>query len=487
MLRISPSVAPTFDDVLLLPGYSEVLPAETSLRTRLARDVYLTIPLLAAAMDTVTEAKMAIAMAQEGGIGVVHKNMTVERQAAEIRSVKKFESRVIRDPVTIAPERTVGELIALTRKHGISGVPVVFGDRVAGIVTSRDFRFETRMDAPVSSIMTPRERLITVPEGSDDEDVLRLLQKHRLEKVLMVDREDRLLGMVTLKDINGARNYPCASRDTESRLRVAAAVGIGAGTEERIDALVGADVDVLVVDTAHGYSQGVLDRVSWISTHYPDVPIIAGNVATAEGARALADAGADAVKVGVGPGSICTTRVVTGVGVPQITAVAEAVDALRGRGIAVIADGGIRYSGDLAKIIVAGADCAMIGNLFAGTDEAPGAVELYQGSAYKVYRGMGSLAAMTQGSSDRYFQDSTSFAKLVPEGVEGRVPYRGGVGAVIEQLLGGLRSAMGYTGCPDIQAMQTKPLFTRITPAGVAEGHVHDVTVTKEAPNYPSF
>ncbi len=476
----------TFDDVLLVPAHSQVLPRDVDLTTPLTRDISLAVPILSAAMDTVTEARLAITLAQEGGIGIVHKNMSAEQQAREVLTVKKFESGVIKDPITIAPHTTVRDVLELTRRHNISGVPVVEGaDDLVGIVTSRDLRFETRLDQPVSAIMTPKERLVTVREGADREEVVGLLHKHRIEKVLVVDDRFRLRGMITVKDIQKAKDYPNASKDDLGRLRVGAAVGTGAGTEERVAALVEAGVDVVVVDTAHGHSQGVLDRVRWMKRQYADVQVIAGNIATADGAKDLVAAGADAVKVGIGPGSICTTRVVAGIGVPQITAVANVAAALKGDGVPLIADGGIRFSGDLAKAIAAGAHTVMIGGMFAGTEEAPGEVELYQGRSYKSYRGMGSLGAMSQGSSDRYFQEGAADVdKLVPEGIEGRVPYKGSLVAIVHQLIGGLRASMGYVGCRTIDEMRTRPGFVRVSPAGTRESHVHDVAITKESPNY---
>ncbi len=477
----------TFDDVLLLPAHSRVLPNAADLSTRLTRGIALKIPLVSAAMDTVTEARLAIAMALEGGIGIVHKNMSFERQAREVLNVKKYESGIIRNPITVTPETTVGEVMKITRANNISGVPVVTNDgHLDGIVTGRDLRFETRLDEPVSAVMTPRERLVTVREGATREEVLGLLHKHRIEKVLVVNGGFELRGMITVKDIQKAKDFPKASRDDHERLRVGAAVGVGAGTDERVAALVEAGVDVVVVDTAHGHAQGVLDRVAWIKSHFPQVQIIGGNIATGAAARALMEAGADAVKVGIGPGSICTTRIVAGVGVPQITAVANVTEALKGTDIPVIADGGLRYSGDVAKVIAAGAHSVMIGGLFAGTDEAPGEVEIYQGRSYKSYRGMGSLGAMasSEGSRDRYFQEGRETDKLVPEGIEGRVPYKGSVLNVIVQLTGGLSSSMGYTGCADIEEMRTKPEFVRVSTAGMRESHVHDVQITKEAPNY---
>ena len=487
MLRIAHD-ALTFDDVLLLPAYSEVLPSQVTTDARLTRNIELHIPIVSAAMDTVTEARLAIAIAQEGGIGIIHKNMTVEQQAREVRAVKKYESGVIKDPITITPDATVGQLLELTRERGISGVPVVSGEELLGIVTSRDVRFEPRMETRVSEVMTGKADLVTAPEGASAEHIQELLHRHRIEKVLVVNDGFQLRGMVTVKDINKAQMYPSACKDEDGRLRVGASVGTSGETEARVAALVDAGVDVIVVDTAHGHSRGVLDRVRWVKDNYPGVDVIGGNVATAAGARALAEAGADAVKVGIGPGSICTTRIVTGIGVPQITAVSEVAGALEGTGVPCIADGGIRYSGDIAKAIAAGANCVMIGSLLAGTEEAPGEVELYQGRTYKAYRGMGSLGAMAQsnGSSDRYFQGSERDAsKLVPEGIEGRVPYRGPMGAIVHQLVGGLRSAMGYTGSADIETMRTQPEFSRVTHASMIESHVHDVAITKEPPNYP--
>lgn len=476
----------TFDDVLLVPDYSTVLPKDVDLSTKLTRTIQLRIPLISAAMDTVTESRMAIAMALEGGIGIIHKNMGIERQAREVMAVKRYESGIIRDPITVPPTMTIGEVLALTRAHHISGVPVTDRGELVGIVTGRDLRFETRMDAPVSTIMTPKERLVTVREGASREEVIALLHQYRIEKVLVVNDRFELKGLITVKDIQKARDFPRASRDDHERLRCGAAVGVGKGTEERVAALVEAGVDVIVVDTAHGHSKGVLDRVRWIKRHYPDLQVIGGNVATAEGALALVEAGADAVKVGIGPGSICTTRIVAGVGVPQITAIANVSEALKGTDVPLIADGGLRYSGDIAKAIAAGAHSVMIGSLFAGTDEAPGEIEIYQGRSYKSYRGMGSLGAMAaaEGSSDRYFQEDTERDKLVPEGIEGRVPYKGSLVNVVHQLIGGLASSMGYTGCATIEEMRTKPRFVRISWAGMRESHVHDVQITKEAPNY---
>ncbi len=476
----------TFDDVLLVPAHSTVLPKDVDLQTRLTREITLNIPLISAAMDTVTEYRFAIALALEGGIGVVHKNMTPAQQAQQIRSVKKYESGVIREPVTVAPDASIYEVMEITRAHNISGVPVTEGDQLVGIVTARDLRFETRMSDAVASIMTPKEKLVTVKEGASRAEVIDLLHRHRIEKVLVVNDAFELCGLITVKDIQKAKENPNACRDERERLRVGAAVGTGEGTSERIEALVDADVDVVVVDTAHGHSQGVLDRVTWVKQQFPDIQVIGGNIATAAAARALVDAGADAVKVGIGPGSICTTRMVAGVGMPQVTAVSNVARELVNDGVPLIADGGLRYSGDIAKVIAAGAWSVMIGGLFAGTDESPGEVEIFQGRSYKSYRGMGSLGAMAgaQGSSDRYFQDTTEKEKLVPEGIEGRVPYNGTMLNIVYQLIGGIRSSMGYTGCASLQEMRTKPEFVRVTSAGVTESHVHDVTITKEAPNY---
>ena len=475
----------TFDDVLLVPAHSTVLPREVSLHAALTRKINLSIPLLSAAMDTVTEARTAIALAQEGGLGVIHKNMSAQRQADEVRKVKKFESGVISNPITTRPSTTVREVMELTRKHRISGVPVTEGAQLVGIVTARDLRFETRYDEPVSKIMTPKQRLVTVKEGAGRDEILRLLHEHRIEKVLVVDDKFQLKGLVTVKDIQKSSEFPHSAKDARDRLLVGAAVGVGAGTEERVERLVEAEVDVIVVDTAHGHSQGVLDRVRWVKRNYPNVEVIGGNIATGAGAKALVDVGADAVKVGIGPGSICTTRIVAGVGVPQITAIANVAEALLASGIPLIADGGLRFSGDIAKAIAAGAHTVMVGSLLAGTDEAPGQVELYQGRSYKTYRGMGSLGAMQEGSSDRYFQDNQNNSdKLVPEGVEGRVPYKGAMLNIVHQLMGGLRASMGYTGCADLAAMRTRAEFVRITTAGIRESHVHDVAITKEAPNY---
>ncbi len=474
----------TFDDVSLVPAFSNVLPRDVSLATRISRLQSLNIPIVAAAMDTVTESRLAIAMAQMGGLGIVHKNMSIEQQAAEVRMVKKFEAGVIRDPITVRPDATVREVMALTRRMQISGVPVVDGQELVGIVTSRDLRFETNLDQPVRQIMTPKPRLVTVGEGASDDDVLALLHQHRIEKVLVINGDFELRGMITVKDIQKARDNPNACKDAQERLCVGAAVGVGGDTEARIDALVEAGVDVVVVDTAHGHSEGVIGRVAWVKKRYPKLQVVGGNIVSGAAAKALVDAGADGVKVGVGPGSICTTRIVAGVGVPQITAVSMVVDAIGHTGATIIADGGIRYSGDIAKALAAGAHCVMIGGLFAGTEEAPGEVELYQGRSYKSYRGMGSLGAMQRGSKDRYFQDDADADKLVPEGIEGRVPYRGPLRSIVHQLLGGLRSSMGYVGCTTVEEMRSRPEFVRITSAGVRESHVHDVQITKEAPNY---
>ncbi|HET7569329.1 MAG TPA: IMP dehydrogenase [Gammaproteobacteria bacterium] len=477
----------TFDDVLLQPAFSAVLPRDVDLRTQLTRDIALNIPLLSSAMDTVTEARLAIALAQEGGIGIIHKSMTPAEQARQVRLVKKFESGVIKDPITVAPTATIREVMELTRAHQISGVPVVDGEDLVGIVTSRDLRFETRYDAPITQAMTPKEKLVTVSEGADKDEVVDRLHQHRIEKILVINDKFQLRGMITVKDIQKAKDYPSACKDEHGRLRVGAAVGTAADTESRVAALVDAGVDVVVVDTSHGHSKGVIDRVRAIKQAHPDLAVIGGNIVTAEAARALVDAGADGVKVGIGPGSICTTRIIAGVGVPQISAVGNVAAELEGSGIPLIADGGIRFSGDVAKAIAAGAYSVMLGSLFAGTEEAPGEVELYQGRSYKSYRGMGSLGAMAgkYGSSDRYFQDPTEeIEKLVPEGIEGRVPYKGSVVAIIQQLIGGLRSSMGYTGSATIEEMRTRPNFVRITGAGFKESHVHDVTITKEAPNY---
>ena len=475
----------TFDDVLLVPAHSEVLPKDVDLSTQLTRDIRLNIPLLSAAMDTVTEARLAIALAQEGGIGIIHKNMSAEEQARQVRRVKKFESGVIIEPITVPPTTTIREVLSLTREHNISGVPVVDGMDLVGIVTARDMRFETRLDNPVSTIMTTKDKLVTVKEGASSDEVLALLHKHRIEKVLVVNGQFQLRGMITVKDIQKSDEFPNACKDDQGRLRVGAAVGTGSGTEERVAALVEAGVDVIIVDTAHGHSQGVLNRVAWVKKTYPDLQVIGGNIATSAAARALTQAGADAVKVGIGPGSICTTRIVAGVGVPQISAIYNIAEELKETGIPLIADGGIRFSGDVAKALAAGAYSVMVGGMLAGTEEAPGEVELYKGRSYKSYRGMGSLGAMELGSSDRYFQDNNSnIEKLVPEGIEGRVPYKGTLGAIVHQLMGGLRSSMGYVGCKDLVEMRTKPEFVRISAAGMRESHVHDVSITKEAPNY---
>ncbi|MDD5180014.1 MAG: IMP dehydrogenase [Gallionellaceae bacterium] len=476
----------TFDDVLLIPAHSNVLPRDVSLCTRLTRNITLNIPLLSAAMDTVTEARLAIALAQEGGIGIVHKNMPARAQALEVSKVKRFESGVVKDPVTIAPSMTVRDVLNLTQQHKISGLPVVQGKQVVGIVTNRDLRFESNLDQSILNIMTPREKLITVRENASREEARALMHQHRIERVLVVNDAFELRGLITVKDILKSSEHPLACKDDLGRLRVGAAIGVGEGTDERAALLVEAGVDVLIVDTAHGHSQGVLDRVRWVKKNFPDVDVIGGNIATGAAARALLDHGADGVKVGIGPGSICTTRMVAGVGVPQISAIQNVADALQGTGVPLIADGGVRFSGDISKAIAAGAHVVMLGGLFAGTEEAPGEVELFQGRSYKSYRGMGSLGAMQQGSSDRYFQDNESGNenKLVPEGVEGRVPYKGSVLAVIHQLMGGLRASMGYLGCPDIATMHTKAEFVQITAAGIRESHVHDVQITKEAPNY---
>jgi len=475
----------TFDDVLLQPAYSEVLPRQVELSTRLTRSLSLNIPLLSAAMDTVTESKLAIALAQEGGLGIIHKNMTPARQAAEVRAVKKYESGVITDPITVPPSMTVGEVLKLTRANRISGVPVVDKGLLIGIVTSRDLRFETRFGEPVSRVMTPKERLVTVREAASRSEVIAKLHQHRIEKVLVVNGKFQLRGMITVKDIQKSSDYPMACKDDEARLRAGAAVGTGPDTDARVEALMAEDVDVVVVDTAHGHSKGVLDRVRRIKKKYPALQVIGGNIATAEAALALVKAGADAVKVGIGPGSICTTRIVAGVGVPQISAVMEVAAALKKSGVPLISDGGVRYSGDFAKALAAGAHAVMVGSMLAGTEEAPGEVELYQGRSYKTYRGMGSMGAMAQGSKDRYFQDTTSeVEKLVPEGIEGRVPYKGPMSAIVHQMVGGLRACMGYTGCGSIEELRTRTSFIKITSAGMKESHVHDVTITKEAPNY---
>ena len=476
----------TFDDVLLVPAHSQILPRDVSLATRLTRNISLNLPLLSAAMDTVTEGRLAIAMAQEGGIGIIHKNLSPKAQAAEVAKVKRFESGILKDPITVPPTMTVRDVLEITRQYKISGLPVIDrSGKVVGIVTNRDLRFETNLDQPVKAIMTPRKRLVTVREGASVEDAKELIRKHRLERVLVIDDEWHMRGLITVKDILKSTEHPLANKDSSGRLRAGAAVGVGAGTEERVELLAEAGIDVIVVDTAHGHSQGVLDRVNWVKKNFPQIEVIGGNIATADAARALVDMGADGVKVGIGPGSICTTRIVAGVGVPQITAIQNVSDSLKGTGVPMIADGGIRYSGDIAKAIAAGADTVMLGGLFAGTEEAPGEVELFQGRSYKSYRGMGSLGAMQAGSSDRYFQEATSNVdKFVPEGIEGRVPYKGSVLAVIHQLMGGLRSSMGYLGSPTIDHMHDNACFVEITSAGIRESHVHDVQITKEAPNY---
>ena len=477
----------TFDDVLLKPNYSDVLPRETDLSTKLTRNLSIRIPLLSAAMDTVTEYQLAIAIAQEGGIGIIHKNFSVEEQASQVNRVKKFASGIISDPVTVSPDITIREVLDITKFNNISGVPVVDNGKTVGIVTNRDLRFETNLDGLVSSVMTPKDKLVTVKEGADEEEVLRLLHHHRIEKVLVVNDSFELKGMVTAKDFQKATDFPLASKDGNGALLVGAAVGVGDGSQERVEALKSAGVDVIVVDTAHAHTEGVINQVKSIKNMHSDLEVIAGNIATGEAAKALAEAGADAVKVGIGPGSICTTRVVAGAGMPQVTAIADVATELKGTDTCIIADGGIRYSGDIAKAIAAGADSIMLGSLFAGTEESPGEIELYQGRSFKSYRGMGSLGAMAQqhGSKDRYFQSDVEEAeKLVPEGIEGRVPYKGKLSKIIEQLVGGLRQSMGYTGCKDIKELQTKTEFVRITDSGKREGHVHDVSITKEAPNY---
>ncbi|HIG92290.1 MAG TPA: IMP dehydrogenase [Methylococcaceae bacterium] len=477
----------TFDDVLLVPAHSTVLPKDVDLSTQLTREISLNIPLVSAAMDSVTESRLAINIAQEGGIGILHKNMTIAQQAYEVGCVKKFESGVIREPITVSPRMSIKEVMALTQQHNISGVPVVDGNDLLGIVTSRDLRFETRLDESVTKVMTPKDKLVTVTEEAEQQEAIALLHEHRIEKVLVVNKDFHLCGLITVKDIQKAKDYPQASKDSFEQLRVGAAVGTGADTEERVIALVQAGVDVVVVDTAHGHSSGVLQRVRLIKDMYPELQVIGGNIATADAARALVEAGVDGVKVGIGPGSICTTRIVAGVGVPQITAINNVSEALRGTGVPFIADGGIRYSGDVAKALASGAHAVMLGGLFAGTEEAPGDVELFQGRSYKTYRGMGSLGAMAQkqGSSDRYFQEEAeTVEKLVPEGIEGRVPYKGGLNAIIYQLIGGIRACMGYTGCESISALHNNAEFVRVTNAGMRESHVHDVTITKEAPNY---
>jgi IMP dehydrogenase len=479
----------TFDDVLLLPAHSQVLPSMVDLRTKITRDISLSIPLVSAAMDTVTESRLAIAIAQEGGMGFIHKNMDVESQAAEVLKVKRFESGVVTDPITVTPDTTIGELKEITSLHGISGLPVVLNGELLGIVTSRDIRFETQLDASITTVMTAKDNLVTVTDAASREDVLFLMHQHRIEKVLMVDNEFHLTGMYTVKDIQKAEDKPNACKDSLGHLRVGAAVGTGPDTDDRVAALVKAGVDIILVDTSHGHSQGVLDKVKWIKTHYPDIQVIGGNIATAQGALDLVAAGADGVKVGIGPGSICTTRIVTGVGVPQITAVNNVAKALEGTGIPLIADGGVRYSGDMCKALAAGGYSIMAGSMFAGTEEAPGEVELYQGRTYKSYRGMGSLGAMAQkhGSSDRYFQSNNAADKFVPEGIEGRVAYKGPLSAIIHQMLGGLRSSMGLTGCKDIETLRHEAEFVKVTSAGMRESHVHDVQITKEAPNYQSL
>ena len=481
-------LALTFDDVLLVPAYSNILPKDTNLATQFSRGIALNLPLVSAAMDTVTEARLAIAMAQEGGIGIVHKNLPAAEQAAEVLRVKRYESGVLRDPVVITPEHTVRQVISMSEELGVSGFPVCEGPCVVGIVTGRDLRFETRFDTKVREIMTPAERLVTVPEGTTPEEAKALLNKHKLERLLVVNDQFELRGLITVKDITKQLNFPNAARDSAGRLRVGAAVGVGAGTEERVEALVNAGVDAVIVDTAHGHSQGVIDRVRWVKQNYPQVEVIGGNIATGAAALALVEAGADGVKVGIGPGSICTTRVVAGVGVPQITAIDNVASALKGTGVPLIGDGGVRFSGDIAKAIAAGASTIMMGSMFAGTEEAPGEVILYQGRSYKSYRGMGSIGAMKQGSADRYFQEATSgnpnTDKLVPEGIEGRVPYKGSVVSIVYQLAGGVRASMGYCGCRSIAEMQERAEFVQITSAGFRESHVHDVQITKEAPNY---
>lgn len=479
----------TFDDVLLVPAFSQVLPRDTSLATRLSRNIALNLPLVSAAMDTVTEARLAIAIAQEGGIGIVHKNLTPRQQAAEVARVKRYESGVLRDPITVTPETTVRQVLELSRQHGFSGFPVLEGKTVVGIVTNRDLRFETRLDAPVREVMTPRERLISVNEGASLDEGKALMHRHKLERVLVLNAASELRGLMTVKDITKQTSFPNAARDAQGKLRVGAAVGVGEGTEERVDLLVKAGVDVLVVDTAHGHSAGVIERVRWVKKNYPQVDVIGGNIATGSAALALCEAGADAVKVGIGPGSICTTRIVAGVGVPQITAIDNVATALRGSGVPLIADGGIRYSGDIAKAVAAGASTVMMGGMFAGTEEAPGEVILYQGRSYKSYRGMGSIGAMKAGSADRYFQENDETTnpnadKLVPEGIEGRVPYKGSMVSIVYQMAGGLRAAMGYCGCASVAEMHGKAEFVEITAAGIRESHVHDVQITKEAPNY---
>jgi IMP dehydrogenase len=475
----------TFDDVLLVPAFSDVLPRDTSLKTRLTRKISLNMPLVSAAMDTVTEGRLAIAMAQQGGVGIIHKNLTAAEQAREVAKVKRFESGVVRDPITVPPQMKVRDVIALSQQHGISGFPVVEGAQLMGIVTNRDLRFETRLDEPVRTIMTPRDRLVTVKEGTALAEAKALMHSHRLERVLVVNDAFELRGLMTVKDITKQTEHPDACKDEHGKLRVGAAVGVGADNEERVVALAAAGVDVLVVDTAHGHSKGVLERVRWVKKNFPHVEVIGGNIATADAARALVEYGADGVKVGIGPGSICTTRIVAGVGVPQITAIANVAEALKGTGVPVIADGGVRFSGDVSKALAAGANAVMMGSMFAGTEEAPGDVFLYQGRQYKSYRGMGSVGAMKDGAADRYFQDnSANIDKLVPEGIEGRVAYKGSVNAILFQLVGGVRASMGYCGCRTIDEMHEKAQFVQITAAGMRESHVHDVQITKEAPNY---
>ncbi len=475
----------TFDDVLLVPAHSSVLPREVNLTTQLTRKIKLHIPIVSAAMDTVTESRLAIALAQEGGLGIIHKNMTPQEQAQQVSRVKRFESGVVNDPITIEPNMSVRDVMQLTQLHKISGLPVIDQGKIVGIVTNRDLRFETNLDQPIKNIMTPRDRLVTVKEGESKEEVIRLLHHHRLERVLVVDKNDALKGLITVKDIQKSSDHPFACKDDKGRLCAGAAVGVGEGTEERVELLAHANVDVIVVDTAHGHAQGVLDRVTWVKKHFPSIEVIGGNIATADAAKALVDAGADGIKVGIGPGSICTTRIVAGVGIPQISAISNVAEALNKLNIPFIGDGGIRFSGDVAKAIAAGANSVMLGSMFAGTEEAPGEVELFQGRSYKSYRGMGSIGAMQKGSSDRYFQDSENNAdKLVPEGIEGRVPYKGSVINVIHQLMGGLRSSMGYVGARTIDEMRNKANFVQITSAGMRESHVHDVQITKEAPNY---
>lgn len=486
-MRLIPNEALTFDDVLLLPAFSDILPKDVDLKTQLTRHIQLHVPLVSAAMDTVTESRLAITLAQEGGLGILHKNMSIEQQARQVKTVKKFESGVVKDPITVTPDTTIREVRALAQAHRFSGMPVVQGEQLVGIITNRDVRFETELDQPVVNLMTPKERLVTVKEGIGREEAIQLLHRHRIEKILIVNDSFQLRGMITVKDILKSQEKPNACKDEQGRLRVGAAVGTSADTDQRVEALVKAGVDVLVVDTAHGHSSGVIERVRWIKKRFPQVQVIGGNIATADAALALVEAGADAVKVGIGPGSICTTRIVTGIGVPQISAIASVAEALKSHGIPLIADGGIRFSGDISKALAAGAHSVMIGGLFAGTEEAPGDIELYQGRSYKSYRGMGSVGAMAQpeGSSDRYFQEATrDYEKLVPQGIEGRVPYKGSLITVVHQLLGGLRASMGYTGSRDVETLRTQAKFIRITGAAMRESHVHDVTITKEAPNY---